>query len=467
MFAIFAGVIIVSAIFFRFFDYFERILIHSDHSLFAQAAIFSAKTFSIPQIGPFAQSSFFTGPWWLWILGIFYLFPFGVLGPWYFMSIFSLVFIFLIYIVGREIGGRWLGALAALLAGISRAQIDNSLSLWNAAADPLFAAGGIYFLIKFYQSKKAIYVLFLSFTVGLATTIHFQAGLLLPLVLVALVTSRPKARYFISAFLGLLIPFVPFLIFDLRFSWFWAKSVLIYITVDQYRFWVPNRWLTYAFDYWPTTWGYILGVGKWLGFLIIGLLSILTILRLREAPKFKIFFLLALSFFLEVVMYRYWGGQRFVYFSNFAQPAVFIFTAWVIVELSKIARPLSAVLAIVIFSLAFKTSIINLKPPDITVSKISHVKSELFNNFDGENFDIYGCSFGGALISHPLALFIWADGRNRQDGEKIGVCYLADKTISWHVLTEEEIADRETWLNHSTENTYRTMTEWWKTNPPK
>lgn len=265
-FAILAAAIFVSAIFFRFFDYFDRILIHADHSLFAQAAIFSAKTFTTAQIGPFAQSTFFTGPWWLWLLGIFYLFPLGVLTPWYFMSIFSLAFVFLLYIVGREVGGKWLGALAALYSGISIAQIDNSLSLWNAAFDPLAAALGIYFLIKFYQTKKAIFVFFLSFTVGLAATIHFAAGLLLPMILVALVTSRPKIRYFVGTFLGLLIPFVPFLIFDLRFRWFWVKSVWIYLTVDQYRFWVPNRWLTYAFSYWPETWGYILGIGRWFAF---------------------------------------------------------------------------------------------------------------------------------------------------------------------------------------------------------
>lgn len=459
--------IVILAIFFRFYDYFGRVLIHSDHSLFAQGAIFSAKTFTIPQIGPFSQSTFFTGPWWLWILSIFYLFPLGELSPWYFISLLSLGFIFLIYLVGKKIGGKWLGLLASLYSAISVAQIENSFSAWNAAADSFLALLSIYFLIRFYQVKKPLIIFLLGFSVSLATTIHFQSVLLLPLVLVGLVTSRPKLMYFLAAFFGLVIPFLPLLIFDLRFNWFWVKSVWIYMTVDQYRFWVPNRWLTYAFDYWPTTWGYILGVGKWIGFLIIGLLSILTLIRLRKAKNFKIFFLLALAFSLEVVMYRYYGGQRFIYFSNFANPAVILLTSWVVLELYRLVKPIGIILGVVIFLLAFRASVQNLKEPDITVSKIKSVKADIYNKFPHRNFDIYGCSFSGALVSHPLALFMYADGRNSQDGEKIGVCYLVNKTIDWHVLGDREVADKNTWLNHSTEGTYRSMTEWWKTNPPK
>lgn len=465
---IFLIVIFALAIFFRFYNYFDRIYIHSDHSLFAQGAIFSAKTFSVPQIGPFAQATFFTGPWWLWGLAIFYLFPFGVWAPWYFIAIISVGFVFLIYIVGREIGSRWLGVLAALLAAISAAAVDNSLSAWNAAADSLLALAAIYFLIKFYKTKNPLLAFLLGFTISLATTIHFQAGLLAPLILVALITSRPKLAYFVAAIVGVIIPLLPFLIFDLRFNWFWVKSVWIYLTVDQYRFWVPNRWLTYAFDYWPATWGYILGGQKWVGALMIGLVSILTIVRLAQIKKQRIFYLLALSFFLSVVMYRYWGGQRFFYFANFAHPAVFLLTAWVIVELSKIRKFVGLVLGGLVVLLSFKTSITNLGPRDYTVAEINNLKNEIYENFVNTSIDVYGCGPSGALISHPLALVMYADSKNSLDGQKIGVCVGSDKSITWKELSAEEVrGENSFWLNHSTENIYRSMTEWWKTKAPK
>lgn len=467
IFSILILAIFAMAIFFRFYDYFDRLLLHSDHSLFAQGAIYSARTFSIPQIGPFAQSTFFTGPWWLWILGIFYLFPFGVWTPWYFISLISLGFIFLIYIIGREIGGKWLGIVAAFLTAISVAQIDNSFSTWNAAADSFLAAIAVYFLIKFYKSKNTIWLFLLGFAVSLATTIHFQAVLLLPLVLVAMITSKPKVKYFLAVFTGLAIPMLPFLIFDLRFNWFWARSVWIYLTVDQYRFWVPNRWLTYAFSYWPETWGYILGVGKSIGFLIIGLLSVLTIWRLKELRGQKIFYLLALSFFLEVVMFRYYGGQRFFYFANFAHPAVIILTAWVIAELFRMQKIAGIVLGGIVILMSLKTSFASLGPRDYTVSQLVNLKSEIYRNYPNSDIDIYGCGPNGALVSHPLGLMMYADGKNNLFGQKIGFCVGSDKTITWKELTIEDVGgENPFWLNHSTENIYRSMTEWWKTNPP-
>src|SRR3990167_10144394 len=128
--------IIVLAIFFRLYNYIERINVHSDHSLFLQAAIYASKNFVFPQIGPFAQAPFFTGPWWLWFLQIILYLPLGILTPWYAMSFISIIFIILVYWLGKGIGGKWLGLIAALFAAISPAQIDNSFAVWNAAADP-------------------------------------------------------------------------------------------------------------------------------------------------------------------------------------------------------------------------------------------------------------------------------------------------------------------------------------------
>ena len=110
--------VIVIAVFFRTYDYFNRIYIHSDHSLYAQLAKYAVDNVKIPQIGVFPQAPFFTGPEWIWILGLFYLVPLGVLAPWYMMTLASFIFIFLIWWIGREIGGKWMGLLEAVLAAI-------------------------------------------------------------------------------------------------------------------------------------------------------------------------------------------------------------------------------------------------------------------------------------------------------------------------------------------------------------
>src|SRR3989344_7997849 len=99
--------VILFTIFFRFYNWADRIYVHSDHSLFAQAARYAADHLLLPQIGPFSQSTFFTGPWWLWTLELTYLVPFGFLSPWFFMSLISVIFVGLIFWVGKEIDGKW------------------------------------------------------------------------------------------------------------------------------------------------------------------------------------------------------------------------------------------------------------------------------------------------------------------------------------------------------------------------
>ena len=133
-------------VFFRFYNWTGRIYIHADNSLFTQAAKYGVDHLLIPQIGPFSQSTFFTGPWWLWILEVVYFLLFGILSPWLFMSLLSVIFVGFIFLIGKEIGGRWIGLIAALLGAISTAQIDNSFTVWNAGIDPMISLLAIFFL---------------------------------------------------------------------------------------------------------------------------------------------------------------------------------------------------------------------------------------------------------------------------------------------------------------------------------
>lgn len=151
---------LISAIVFRIYAYFDRIYFFADSTLFVQAAFFAFKNIKIPQIGPFAQAPFFTGPWWLWILEILFIVPLGILTPWYIMTFFSLISIVLIYFVGKEIGGKWLGALSAFFAAISTTQIDNSFMTWNAAADLILGLIAVFFTLQFYKTKKPNFTFF-------------------------------------------------------------------------------------------------------------------------------------------------------------------------------------------------------------------------------------------------------------------------------------------------------------------
>ena len=63
---------------------------------------------------------------------------------------------------------------------------------------------------------------------------------------------------------------------------------------------------------------------------------------------------------------------------------------------------------------------------------------------------------------------IYSDGKEHPEGEKRGVCFQEDQSFSWITLEPSQVEEKGSpWLNHSTKEVYRSMTEWWKANPPQ
>ncbi|MBI2029864.1 hypothetical protein HYT02_05590 [Candidatus Gottesmanbacteria bacterium] len=455
----------IITVFFRTFNYLNRIYIYADNALFAQAAYFAFKNQTIPQIGPFAQAPFFTGPWWLWILMVVFVFPFGYLTPWYFMTFVSLIFILLLFIAGKEIGGKWLGLLTAFLGSISTATIDNSFMTWNAAADPILGLISVIFFIKYIKNKRPINLFFLTFLVSLATTIHFETFLLSGLIIVALFYGRPKIKNWIYAFIGGLIAIFPLLYFDLRFNWFWTIRVYEYITIGQSRIFVPNRWLTYAGEFWPQTWAFIIGGSNWLGYFICIIVGIVSFVKLKDIKKNKSYFLLLFAFIISVVMFRYWRGERYFYYTNYAHGFVLLTTSWVIGQIYKFKKVIGLIILSLITIFTVNSSIKNLDPRLVTYYQINNIISQIYNTYPYSNFDIYECPFNGSIISTPVSYIMYYQGRNTLDGLKIGVCN-PEFQLSWSEIAEKNIGHQYGYMQKSTENIYYEMTEWWKKVPP-
>lgn len=482
--------VVALAVFFRTYNYFDRIYIHSDHSLYAQLAKYAVDNLTIPQIGVFPQAPFFTGPEWIWILMLFYLVPLGILAPWYMMTILSLIFIFLIWWISKEMGGKWLGLLGAFLAAISTSQVDNSFAVWNAAFDPVAGVLSLVFLIRFYKYKKTWDIILLGLSVSLAISVRFQNVLMLPIFAMGLVMAWRNFKQILAGLLGFFLPLLPFLAFDLRFNWFEWGRIYDYVTIGQFRIYVPNRWLTYAGVWWPNVWGTIIGGSTIAGYAIISLLSTLIpivilstfssmnvrrilrmtatkIVELKDFGRMRIFYLVAISFVLEVIMFRYYRGERLVYYSLFANAPVLVLTAWTLGQVVKWQKIIGLLLIAVVSAATIKMSWVNLQSREVTYKKIDSLKGEIYARYPNDKFDIYGCSFNGARIARPLALLMFGDGRNTQEGLPVGVCELVDKSYTWNVITQEEAKVEATWFAATTATTYKTALEWWKTNPPK
>lgn len=446
---------------------------NADNARDVQVAIFAARNLKLPQVGQFSSAGpFFYGPWWYWFLELISFLPLGPLTHWYFMTLLSLLFIFGIYYLGYLIEGKWLGAFAALGAAISPAQIENSLATWNPTVIPLLTLFSLILLVRYYQTHKLIDIFLLGMTIGLALNIHFQSMLLLPTMLIVVILIRPMRNYLKHIFvlgMGVFIPFIPLIKFDLNFNWYNFRSIFIYLTVGQYNIWVPNRWLTYAGTYWPETWASIIGGHYLISLAIIILLGLFFILKFKTYKHQLPFYLVATTFLMEIILYRYYRGNRFIYYSFFAHPTIILLTAWVVYQLFKLKVVLGLVLSLLILFFSLRTNLDNLKNKPLNFNKINALKKDIYDHYPLRSFDIYACSHYGPDIAHPLALVMYWDNRNYPSGLKIETCYMNGQ-LSWKAYSPKEsikLDKEKSKQNFTTAQVFRETVEWWKDSPPK
>lgn len=466
------------AIFFRTYNYHDRIRVTADNGRDAQVAAYAAKNRVLPAAGQFSSAGpFFYGPIWYWVLTVVAVIPLGPLGLWYFATALSLLFIILIYYLGKQLAGPLLGIIAAAYAAVSPAQIENSFTVWNPSIVPFLSLLSVIFLLKFYKKPTAFFAFLTALTVGTAISVHFQSILLLPTILVALgivlKTTKPKAQLFknlISLFAGFIIPFIPIIVFDINHNWYDTTNLIVYLAVDQYKIYVPNRWLTYAFSYWPQTWGYIIGGSKLAAAFLMTSIAALTIATFKNAGKNALYFILLATFVLEIIMFRYYRGERHFYYSLFAHPAVIILTAWLTINFIKFKKIIGFTAFGVVIASTLPATFKILHTDSISYTEITAAKSQIYSSFPHHKFDIWKCIQLGTSIGHPISYFIYQDGReSRGEDEKtleIGVCEYPNNRTYWKVIDKKQaIIDK--WINVSTEQVHRETALWWIDKPPK
>lgn len=462
--------VIILAIFFRTYNYQGRIFLQADNSQHAQVASFAADNFKLPLAGPFSSGApFYYGPWHFWFLEILSFLPFGFLTYWYAITSLHLVFVVLIFYLGTRVGGKWVGIISALFASISPVQINDSFAVWSPTVIPLIALLVLIFLVRFHEKKKVLDLSLLAFFVGLAITIHFQSIIIIPAILVAFLALKPATKNYLKylpvAIVGFLTPFTPLIYLDARLYWYNFKSVFIYVAIDQFSSYVPNRWLTYVFSYWPSTWAYIVGGVSWLALTMMVLVAIFALANLTKFKLSKNYYLIVLTFFLEFVLFRYFRGQRFQYYSFFAHGPIIILSAWSTFQLFKFRKIFGLIFILLIFVFTFKVSLGDLKSRGVTLEDLNLIKEEIYSKFPGQNFNVYGCQSNPNSVSHPMALLMYREGRDSVNGVKIGLCEGIDK-IDWEPLTTLGDEKNILWYERSTERVYYDTAEWWLKTPP-
>jgi hypothetical protein len=200
-----------------------------DHGKDSMAILHMIKTLSPKLIGPWTSiSGLYFGPGWYYLLAPGYLLTNGnPISAVYTMIGLNLIMVYLVY--------KYFGKLPALFIATAPIWTVISTSAWNPFPMPLLMLIILINLKKQSLSNKNIFLIALS----ASFSFHFSSAyavfylLIIPLIVIlrkVCFGQKFTKGFFISAFAGFVLPFMPQLLFELRHSFVETKAIIAYLT---------------------------------------------------------------------------------------------------------------------------------------------------------------------------------------------------------------------------------------------
>jgi len=417
--------ILFLGIFLRFYNYPYRYSLGEETIRDAVIGIEGARQLQFPLTGSFSSLGPFTfGPWYAYQLIVFYLIFPSVYSPWIYLSIISVLYIFIMYKIGKILGRDNFGLVLSFIVAISPVQIISATHLTSHNNTNLFAALSIWlFLTLIYKKRSNWWSFILGFIIGIGMNLHFQMGGLLILPIILLFYKRRYVN-FISTASGVLVSFVPMLIFEMNNHWFTTRNIFFYLTEGKNAIYVPNRWLFYVRDFWPSFWADALGIPVWFVILIVIGLLIFLMRAVYKRTLSTGMLLLIVAFLFNFILLRYYWGPRFFGYLNFIRPFVFIFTVYVILNLKfkKIYIGLMLLPLIVLF--AYPRIVSELKSDPFSKRTYEGVK-ELTVKYPDKTFALYSCSkeyeSSYNAVTFSVLFLLELKNKSSQDGLSLGL----------------------------------------------
>lgn len=423
-FYILLGILLLGA-FLRFYNYPYRYSLGEETIRDAVIGIEGARELQFPLTGSFSSLGPFTfGPWYAYQLIIFYLIVPFVYSPWIYLSIISVAYIFIMYKIGKILSGDIFALVLAFLAAISPAQIISATHLTSHNNTNLFAALSIWiFLILLAKNKSKWWSLLWGFIIGVGMNLHFQMSGLLILPLILLLYKRKYINFAYNA-LGVIISFIPMLVFEMNNHWFTTRNIFFYLTEGRKAIYVPNRWLFYVRDFWPAFWSDALGVPVWFGYIIIILFTVSLIWLGWKRKISRNLTILISALLFNFILLRYYWGPRFFGYLNFLRPFVFIFTAFAIVNLKYKRAYIGLILLPFIIFFSYPRVMSELSQDSFS-RLIKDRVIELEQKYPNKKFTLYTCAkkhtgfYNSSIFS--ILFFLELENKLSDNGIKVAV----------------------------------------------
>ncbi len=471
----------------RFYNYPDRWGIAYDQAWFATIAHYALDTYQLPLLGPFASGGpFQTGGEWFWVLMLGIApFPYVVNAPWIFLTVLSVVQIFVSYVLGVVYKNKSFGLLLAFLCAISSTLVLQSTNLTNQMLISMISTVFLIFSILYLRIPKISTLFYASLCVGLASAMHFQGVILLPaLFLLILVSKSFQFKRIVTVILGVVVPWLPVLYVDTQNNFFNTINILTYYKNPQsqasYEV-LGRRWLTFIFDYIPTSWGYVVGGNRWMGYLEVTLVSLLVLKKFIKRKITKEFLFVISTIATLTIVLRYLKIPLYENYINFLHPFIFLVVALSVFFIFRFSKILGIgfICLIAIFSFQRINENVSIST-NTTATQSAELAKILKGKYPGEKFAIYDFGDSQGHRSMPLSYYLLVDGLADSSGRKIG---LAAATIGGQLefqshklifgeFGKSQIFDLSSsseaellhsgWNDRSPEHVYNSVQNWYK-----
>lgn len=184
----------------------------------------------------------FYGPWWYLILSIpFFLFSGNPQGIAFFMGIIGIITIILSFLVGKKIGGAFLGIVFSAFISVSSLMVYSSTQIWNPNLIPFLCVLVLLTVYElFIDNKRGIYrsrnFLLLGLLLGIVMDMEIVFGILFFVsIFVSLIFMFKKKLLTVKlslAMFGLLFIFSPRIVFDIRHNFLMFRKAIGFFSSD-------------------------------------------------------------------------------------------------------------------------------------------------------------------------------------------------------------------------------------------
>ncbi len=480
------GLIFALAFFLRFYRIGERFSIFGDIGrdvLVAREAVKLGLS-HWPLVGSFSSAGpFVFGPIFYWLISLSYLPNFNwLIMPWLLTATVSWLFVWVMYLVGQKFGGQKLGYLTAALAAVSPAQISRATALNQHTFIAIISALTLLSFISYLKKPRLRTLFLMGLAIGFGLSFHYQAVNLFffPLLLIFLnfnfLKIFKKAAVLIF---GLLLPSLPLIFWDSQQNWANYRNLLDYFLIGQYRVYVPNRWLTYLFSFWPNFWASLIGNLPILSVILMvsGLIFIMKDLLTHRLSK--LMFKLILVFGLQFLLLRYHHGERFEGYLIYLQPIILLFSAWILLKLKANFPQPTFMLLILILVSSLKANFYHFLEVKSPIPALRTAILTLKTQFPQQSFSLYDYRGESSNQAFGLSLLLDTEGLiDKNKGINLGTCIsvcpkglpvitqtdLSLKIINLSQLPKNQLVKPE-WTPINPIDVYEDVALWWQKEP--